>query len=53
MLALGHGNERDEKVPRKLNFGSKGSKESISTISVTQVAGGGQHSAIIGKVAKL
>ena len=53
MLALGHGNEKDEKVPKKLNFASKGSKDNITTISVTQVAGGGQHSAIIGKVAKL
>ena len=53
MLALGHGNEKDERVPRKLNFASKGSRDHISTITVTQVSGGGQHSAVIGKVAKL
>jgi len=46
MLALGHGVDADEAVPRKLDF----VKAKISNISVTQVAGGGQHSAIIGKV---
>ena len=53
MLALGHGKETDEKIPRKLNFASKGSKDNISSITVTQIAGGGQHSAVIGKVAKV
>lgn len=46
MLALGHGVEEDESLPKKLNF----TKAKIRNITVTQVAGGGQHSAIIGKV---
>lgn len=46
MLALGHGAERDEPVPKKINF----SKAKIGNITITQVAGGGQHSAIIGQV---
>jgi regulator of chromosome condensation len=46
MLALGHGKERDELVPKKLNF----EKAKIDRIKVTQVSGGGQHSAIIGRV---
>ena len=46
MLALGHGDERDENMPRRLNF----SKSKIGNISVTKVAGGGQHSALIGEV---
>ena len=47
MLALGHGFERDEPLPKRINF----SKAKIGgTINVTQVAGGGQHSAIIGSV---
>lgn len=44
MLALGHGLEQDEPLPKKLNF----SKARIDKIKVTQIAGGGQHSAIIG-----
>lgn len=47
MLALGHGKERDELLPRKLNF--EQSKIDFR-IKVNQVAGGGQHSAIIGSV---
>lgn len=46
MLALGHGDERDENTPRRLNF----SKSKIGNISVSKVAGGGQHSALIGEV---
>jgi regulator of chromosome condensation len=47
MLALGHGVERDEPLPKRINF----SKANIGgSINVTQVAGGGQHSAIIGRV---
>lgn len=44
--ALGHGEDADELLPRRLNF----SKAKIKNITVTQVAGGGQHSAIIGRV---
>ena len=44
MLALGHGEEKDEPLPKKLNF----SKAKInSNAKVTQIAGGGQHSALI------
>ncbi|KAJ1401107.1 regulator of chromosome condensation like protein putative [Ochromonadaceae sp. CCMP2298] len=46
MLALGHGKDEDERLPRKLNF----SKAKINNITITQVAGGGQHSAIVGRV---
>lgn len=46
MLALGHGKERDELVPKRLNF----EQSKIDRIKVTQVSGGGQHSAIIGSV---
>ncbi|RYG68017.1 cell wall anchor protein, partial [archaeon] len=46
MLALGHGEERDEFLPKKMNFHKAG----IGRIEVSQVAGGGQHSAIIAKV---
>lgn len=46
MLALGHGEEKDEVLPKKLNF----NRARIKNITITQVAGGGQHSAIIGKV---
>ena len=46
MLALGHGQEKDEPQPKRINF----SKARISNILVTQVAGGGQHSAIVGQV---
>jgi len=46
MLALGHGEEKDELLPKRLNF----SRTAVKNIAVTQVAGGGQHSAIIGKV---
>ena len=46
MLALGHGKERDELVPKRLNF----EHSKIGRIKVTQVSGGGQHSAIIGSV---
>jgi alpha-tubulin suppressor-like RCC1 family protein len=44
MLALGHGQESDENVPRRLAF------RGIGSIRVTQISGGGQHSAIIGTV---
>jgi regulator of chromosome condensation len=47
MSALGHGKDQDEPVPRRIDF-AKGAK--IANIMVTQVAGGGQHSAIIGQV---
>lgn len=46
MLALGHGVEKDEIVPRKVNF----TKAKIGHLSITQVSGGGQHSAIVGEV---
>ena len=50
MLALGHGFERDEPLPKRINF----SKAKIGgAINVTQVAGGGQHSALIGGVLTL
>lgn len=45
MLALGHGEERDEETPRKVNF----SKAKVS-LRATMVAGGGQHSAILGEM---
>ena len=47
MYALGHGKDKDELYPKKLNFDN--SKE-VGRIKVTQVSGGGQHSAIIGRV---
>ena len=47
MLALGHGKDTDELLPKRLNF--EGAKLG-SAIKVTQVAGGGQHSALIGRV---
>lgn len=47
MLALGHGEEKDEFLPKKINFAKA---QGVGRIAVTQVAGGGQHSAIIGKV---
>ena len=43
-LALGHGEEKDEIRPRKMNFETAG----ISNMKITQVIGGGQHSAILG-----
>lgn len=46
MNALGHGREDDEFLPKKINF----EKAKIKNIKVTQVAGGGQHSAVIGEV---
>ena len=46
MLALGHGEEKDEPLPKKLNF----TKAKVNNIKVTQVAGGGQHSALIGQI---
>lgn len=46
MLALGHGEDKDEIYPKKVNF----LKAKIKNITITQVAGGGQHSAIIGQV---
>jgi len=46
MLALGHGRDRDEPTPKRLNF--KDAK--LDNITVKQVACGGQHSAIIGSV---
>jgi regulator of chromosome condensation len=46
LLALGHGKECDEPTPKKVNF----KKAGIDNIKITMVAGGGQHSAIIGKV---
>ncbi len=46
MLALGHGKEKDELLPKRLNFEAA----KIDHIKVTRVAGGGQHSAIIGRV---
>lgn len=35
MLALGHGEEKDEVLPKKLNF----SKAKIKNITITQVSG--------------
>ena len=46
MLALGHGLEQDEPLPKKLNF----TKAKIDKIKVAQISGGGQHSALIGIV---
>lgn len=46
MMALGHGDDSDQLLPKKLNF----TKAKIRNISITQVAGGGQHSAIVGQV---
>lgn len=46
MSALGHGKDQDEPIPRRLDF----SRAKVNNILVTQVSGGGQHSAIIGKV---
>jgi regulator of chromosome condensation len=48
MLALGHGEERDEPVPKLMNFQVMKSKHNV--VRVKQVAAGGQHSAIIGDV---
>jgi len=44
-MALGHGKDADENTPKKINF----SKAQVNNITVTQVCGGGQHSAIIGR----
>jgi hypothetical protein len=44
MMALGHGKDEDQPVPKKISF--------KQDIHVTLVAGGGQHSAVIGKVRK-
>ena len=46
MSALGHGRDQDEPTPKKLDF----TKAKVGNIIVTQVSGGGQHSAIIGRV---
>ena len=46
MLALGHGKEEDEPLPRKVNL----AKAKVGDLRVTQVAAGGQHSALIGTV---
>jgi len=46
MNQLGHGKDGDENTPKKLNF----KKKEFSKITVLQIAGGGQHSAIIGDV---
>ena len=48
MLALGHGEERDEMVPRAINLAR--AKVTGGQLTVTQVSAGGQHSAIIGEV---
>ena len=46
LLALGSGKERDEPVPKQINF----SKSKIDSITITQIAAGGQHSIIIGNI---
>ena len=46
MLALGHGVEKDEPTPRKINL----SKAKLDDLCVTQLSCGGQHSAIIGSI---
>eukprot|EP01041_Mallomonas_annulata_P006089 gene6089-12293_t len=46
MLALGHGKDKDEPTPKRLNF--KDAK--VENITLKQVACGGQHSAIIGSI---
>jgi len=43
MLALGHGRDKDEPIPKKINF----SKLEYKKMKILQVCGGGQHSAII------
>lgn len=59
MLALGHGKEQDEPTPRKLNFsagasvGANASEGGTKGVVVTQVAGGGQHSAIVAQITTL
>ena len=61
MLALGHGLEQDEPVPRRINWNKckdttsgsgsiSGKKNRYQSMMITQVAGGGQHSAMIGRV---
>lgn len=50
MLALGHGKDKDEQEPKKLNFCNN--DQLISNITITQISGGGQHSAVIGKVVR-
>ena len=56
MLALGHGNENDEKTPRKLvlkeqsNSSGNGGSSLLSGATIVQIAGGGQHSALIARV---
>ena len=54
MLALGHGSDKDEKVPRKINISKAnlsggGSKSKLTRIS--HIGAGGQHSAFIGMTA--
>jgi len=46
MMSLTCRKDQDEPVPKKIDF----SKAKVANIQVVQVAGGGQHSAIIGKV---
>lgn len=49
MLALGHGVERDEALPKKLNL-SKVIADGGTVQKLIQVDGGGQHSAIVAVV---
>lgn len=52
MLALGHGVEKDEFVPKKINWNKCKdiNNKKLKSMNISQVAGGGQHSAIIGTV---
>lgn len=46
MLALGHGRDKDEVLPRRVAFDSV----ELAGVKVSHVACGGQHSAFIGRV---
>jgi regulator of chromosome condensation len=46
MLALGHGRDKDEALPRRVAFESN----ELAGVKVSHVACGGQHSAFIGRV---
>jgi regulator of chromosome condensation len=46
MYALGHGNDKDQSRPRKINVAKAG----FESLEVFDMGGGGQHSAIVGDV---
>ncbi len=48
MYALGHGNDRDQTRPRRVNF----KKAGLENFVVLDMSGGGQHSAIVGEVSR-